>query len=945
MPVITNAGEYLITQQQQAGQPLIIDQMILANIAGLDVNTIPSRDQVMPAVGDVKITKPITKDGLLNSNTVVYSTVFPSTDGTFDFNWMGLYSSAHDTIIAVAYVPLQTKIKTVGIDIGNVITKNFAIEFNAAADITGINISAESWQIDYTARLMSMDKHQRDLVKNIYGQSTFLNDAFKVKYSVDKYYLTQGKAILGGLNYELATDVEITPGALPQTVWIDAYQETSMMGVLNKYDVIFNDGTVLVDYVDGAVEHSLILLGVVNSSVDVVDSRDVICSSFSLNSVIQYAGLDSILLSKAPSRGEGSVWKAGDNTFIEAVSGEGDFTTASGVKLTFANIDGEVTLVSEIFQHLGRTAGAVLFKSLLGRDDISSIKLKSGFYDFDQHLDFVRDTSLSITGAGMGVTHIRCYGIQEGIRGEFTTLYKNDFFAGNFTIGRPDGYTQVSGVVKRKGIYMGGVRHGKMYRIEEYGSTGFGISFRFATTAVFKECIARQHAGGRGGDTGTDGIHGSYIQDTIWFVDNVVDEVGDDALSTGGSYDGVSQIAKIFSHGNTVTNCGGSGQKLYNSIKSARVYGNSYEECDGGVSIYAESTSINVVQSDIHIYDNTMTRIARGSGEQASSIRVFHRSASSEDPGAINALTDGVYIYNNTLRECRSIFTDQHYRTDCKTRNVRITRNEFDTQYMGPNPIGQGNLVTFLGGGGVMEFSDNMIKNYASGNSSTLVVYGERHDNGGNVVAHDEDLEFKILRNDVDGADVKDDSRVFFIYQSNTKVHIEDNKSSGYLRNQAASNAYLIQVVTPNILSVIQGNLTRDNIGYVNAAPYYYSTTDYATKGSEPTGGTYERGRVFVNSAIGVGIPAYWECLTSGTSGALAGVTANTVEGECTIEVTSLDTLVEGQYISILSAGIDVARVIKIRGAILTLDEKAVSTQIAAEIYYVDHTWFSVNKG
>lgn len=284
MPVITNAGEYLITQQQQAGEPLIIDQMILANITGLDSNTVPSREQSMPAPADVKIIKPITKDGLLNTNTVVYSTVFPSTDGTFDFNYMGLYSSAHDVIVAVAYVPLQTKIKTVGTDVGNVITKNFAIEFNAAADITGINISAESWQIDYTARLLSMDKHQRDLVKNIYGPSTFLNDAFKVKFEADKYYLTAGKAILGGINFDLEADLEIVPGALPQTVWLDVYQETSMMGVLNKHDVVINDGTVLTDYVAGSVEHTLVKLGVVNSSVDIVDGRSVVCSDLSIYS-------------------------------------------------------------------------------------------------------------------------------------------------------------------------------------------------------------------------------------------------------------------------------------------------------------------------------------------------------------------------------------------------------------------------------------------------------------------------------------------------------------------------------------------------------------------------------------------------------------------------------------------------------------------------------------
>jgi len=281
MPVITFAGENLIAQQQQAGQNLIIDKIILANIAGLDDTLVPDRGEALPIEANIKVRQPITKDGLLSSNTVVYSSVFTSTQGTYDFNWMGLYSTAHDVLVAVAYVPLQSKIATVGPVIGNVITKNFAIEFNGAAALTGINISAESWQIDYTARLISMDKIQRDMAKNIYGQATFLNDALKIKYANSKYYLTLGQAVVGGLNVILGADQVITPGGLPETVWLDVYQETTMLGVVNKFDVVFNDGSAKNDYTDGAVEHSLIRIGTINSSVSIEDLRGTVCVDLS----------------------------------------------------------------------------------------------------------------------------------------------------------------------------------------------------------------------------------------------------------------------------------------------------------------------------------------------------------------------------------------------------------------------------------------------------------------------------------------------------------------------------------------------------------------------------------------------------------------------------------------------------------------------------------------
>ncbi len=279
MPVITFAGENLIAQQQQAGNTLIIDQMILANINGLDHNLVPNRSEAMPSVGDIKITQPITKDGLINSNTVVYSAVFTSTQGTFDFNWMGLYSSEHNVLVAVAYIPVQSKRATLGAAIGNIITKNFAIEFNGAVDVTGINVSAESWQIDYTERNLSMDTLQRDMAKIIYGQSVYVGDAFKIKYSNGKYYLTLGGAVLGGLKDELSQDYEITPGALPQTVWLDVYQEATMVGVQNSFDVVFNDGTGLTDNTVGAVKHSLVRIGTINSTSDIVDERGNVTSS------------------------------------------------------------------------------------------------------------------------------------------------------------------------------------------------------------------------------------------------------------------------------------------------------------------------------------------------------------------------------------------------------------------------------------------------------------------------------------------------------------------------------------------------------------------------------------------------------------------------------------------------------------------------------------------
>jgi hypothetical protein len=281
MPVITTAGENLISAQQAAGQNLVVDQIIFANIPGLDHTATVSKAEGKPIAGNIVATESITQAGLVNESTVVYSITMPSTMGTYSFNWMGLYSSVHDTVIAIAYTPVQEKRATVGEVLGNVLNKNFAIEFISASETTGITINAESWQIDYTARLETMDEIQRQALKVVYGQATFLNDAFKCEFNGTNYVLKAGECILGGLINIVESDLLISPSALPKTIWVDAYQIKTMAGVQNTFDVILNDGTELTNNLINGVYHSLIKIAVVNSQASIFDERINITSDLS----------------------------------------------------------------------------------------------------------------------------------------------------------------------------------------------------------------------------------------------------------------------------------------------------------------------------------------------------------------------------------------------------------------------------------------------------------------------------------------------------------------------------------------------------------------------------------------------------------------------------------------------------------------------------------------
>jgi hypothetical protein len=276
MPVITTAGENLIAAQQAAGQNLVVDQIIFANIPGLDHTATVSKVEGKPIAGNIVATESITQSGLVNESTVVYSITMPSTMGTYSFNWMGLYSSVHDTVVAIAYTPTQEKRATVGQFLGNVLNKNFAIEFVGAESTTGITIDAESWQIDYTARLETMDEIQRTAIQNFYGKGVFLSDSFKIEYNGTNYILKAGKACVGGLFIELGTDQIITPGALPKTVWLDVYQQKTMAGIENTFFLTTNSDTTLNDYTVNGVAHSIVKLSTINAQNDINDFRAVL---------------------------------------------------------------------------------------------------------------------------------------------------------------------------------------------------------------------------------------------------------------------------------------------------------------------------------------------------------------------------------------------------------------------------------------------------------------------------------------------------------------------------------------------------------------------------------------------------------------------------------------------------------------------------------------------
>lgn len=156
--VITLAGEQYFATQAQNNQPLNIDTFIFAYVPGQDPNAEINRNEGLPPLAQRVHQQPVQKVGKINDNVVVYSSVVDSLTGPFEFNWVGLYSAANNVLIAIQKVQTVSKTVTVPGAAGNVLNRNFGIEYSGIADIGNITVDAETWQYDFEDRFREINE-------------------------------------------------------------------------------------------------------------------------------------------------------------------------------------------------------------------------------------------------------------------------------------------------------------------------------------------------------------------------------------------------------------------------------------------------------------------------------------------------------------------------------------------------------------------------------------------------------------------------------------------------------------------------------------------------------------------------------------------------------------------------------------------------------------------
>lgn len=272
--VITSAFEQLKAQEAANGGVVILDEFVFANIPNLDITSPIDRGEGLPDAALIVHRQAVGKTGMVNNNAVVYSVVMGADVGDFDFNWVGLVNSANNVVAMIVHAPTQKKIKTATGQQGNVLTRSFLMEYNGASEQTQIITPADTWQIDFTARLNGVDERIRRENMDIYGEASFLGDGFLVTKTGSQYVVNKGVGYVAGVRGELLFDQNITVSQKPVKVWADVTWKGTLTSVWAS-GVTLTVAETLENYTDNDEQHYVFAIAQINADGTVADFRQV----------------------------------------------------------------------------------------------------------------------------------------------------------------------------------------------------------------------------------------------------------------------------------------------------------------------------------------------------------------------------------------------------------------------------------------------------------------------------------------------------------------------------------------------------------------------------------------------------------------------------------------------------------------------------------------------
>ena len=270
--LITPQFERYVAEQTIARGTIQFDEFIFANIPGLNENNL-AQYLTMPTSAQIVHRQAVSQSGVINENAVVYSVTIGTEVGDFDFNFIGLINRSKNLLAVAVQTDTVKKIRNKNAVQGNSITRNILLEFSGAKALTGINVNANTWQIDFTVRLHGLDEKIRLTNRDLYGRAVFFDDSFLVKRKTGNQFTIQpGNAYVEGVRMDLSALYNLTANNLPCSVYADLVHHCTVTGEYQTEIKYLTQSKA--DYVDTANrQHYVQILADIDSQGNVTDRR------------------------------------------------------------------------------------------------------------------------------------------------------------------------------------------------------------------------------------------------------------------------------------------------------------------------------------------------------------------------------------------------------------------------------------------------------------------------------------------------------------------------------------------------------------------------------------------------------------------------------------------------------------------------------------------------
>ena len=239
--IITNSGRLIFSKLIDNGHIIKCDEIIFGYKPYR--GDFPSENE---NINDDEIVyrSDVVEQARINDDSVIFTSILSNTIGDFVFNWVGLYSTKYDVIIAVNYPTVTVKKTNSGVLIQSII-----LEYQGLAKITNITNEPKSWQFNTVKRIEQIDYNLSQMIIDQNGKSWFIDDGFLVSKNNDSVKIKAGSGYLDGIRIELNKDV-VLDFSNDKYIYADIYYEKLDFGEKKAILNFSSNHQRIDDYVD-----------------------------------------------------------------------------------------------------------------------------------------------------------------------------------------------------------------------------------------------------------------------------------------------------------------------------------------------------------------------------------------------------------------------------------------------------------------------------------------------------------------------------------------------------------------------------------------------------------------------------------------------------------------------------------------------------------------------